>query len=220
MNLLVDNFFSSLNKFFTKSRNIGILPLNREFKLYEVVSMIYSIIGFSYATYHSYLFINKQIKKTFYRNPVFQIQINSMLNNEPYTNINRYIRYRSRSRHRLHNLDRIIFDRIPINSSLNEVRGRARFRNLDRRIALRNFRIYRSMYENSRSLENTNLYNKSITDRKDQDLPKCSVCWDNKAIVTFSNCGHVCCCNKCSLKVENICPICRKQGERIPLFFP
>ena len=76
------------------------------------------------------------------------------------------------------------------------------------------------MYENSRSLENTNLYNKSITDRKDQDLPKCSVCWDNKAIVTFSNCGHVCCCNKCSLKVENICPICRKQGERIPLFFP
>jgi TPR repeat protein len=38
----------------------------------------------------------------------------------------------------------------------------------------------------------------------------CVVCYDSKPQILFSNCGHVCCCANCAIKLE-ICPMCRER---------
>lgn len=42
---------------------------------------------------------------------------------------------------------------------------------------------------------------------------ECSICLDNMSEVIFLNCGHVCCCVKCSDLVSQ-CPLCREEIVR------
>lgn len=46
---------------------------------------------------------------------------------------------------------------------------------------------------------------------------KCSVCIDEQSEMAFT-CGHVCFCYTCSPNVDK-CPLCRRQGQKIKLFF-
>ena len=61
--------------------------------------------------------------------------------------------------------------------------------------------------------------NKVVKNLENNTINKCTVCLENIARIAFSNCGHVSCCNDCSFKLRNTCPICREKGIRIPLFF-
>ena len=52
--------------------------------------------------------------------------------------------------------------------------------------------------------------NDSVTnDEENRKIPKCCICL-TKNVNMFFNCGHVCSCKTCSLKVSS-CPICRKN---------
>ncbi len=51
------------------------------------------------------------------------------------------------------------------------------------------------------------------------EIPKCSVCFENNCKIINIPCGHICCCNSCSLKIDN-CPICRELiHKKYPIFF-
>lgn len=94
--------------------------------------------------------------------------------------------------------------------------SRGRYR-LERRylIALRRLKQENKKIE-QRYFKNKN---KVVTNLENNTINKCTVCLENIARIAFSNCGHVSCCNDCSFKLSNTCPICREKGIRIPLFF-
>ncbi len=63
-----------------------------------------------------------------------------------------------------------------------------------------------------RSRENETL----ATENGEADV--CNVCLDRPKRVVFLDCGHVCCCEVCSVNLTQ-CPICRAQIRRIvPMF--
>jgi len=51
------------------------------------------------------------------------------------------------------------------------------------------------------------------------EVPTCRICMENRCVICFVPCGHVCACGSCSQRMEE-CPICRSRiTRRQGLFF-
>jgi hypothetical protein len=52
--------------------------------------------------------------------------------------------------------------------------------------------------------------------------PVCAICLENQPSIMYSNCKHVCLCEKCSIQYNNTkCPICAQISlEKVTIFFP
>jgi E3 ubiquitin-protein ligase MUL1 len=49
----------------------------------------------------------------------------------------------------------------------------------------------------------------------------CVVCMEQPANMVFVNCGHMCSCIGCALKLKRpLCPVCRTRGDAIRVFKP
>ena len=48
----------------------------------------------------------------------------------------------------------------------------------------------------------------------DESESECVVCMDQDKAVIFIPCGHYCCCENCSLQLNQTCPICRSTIDR------
>ncbi|KAL1197640.1 E3 ubiquitin-protein ligase SPL1 [Cardamine amara subsp. amara] len=59
--------------------------------------------------------------------------------------------------------------------------------------------------------------NRSDGTSRDGDVPDlCVICLDRKCNTVFVQCGHVCCCTTCSLRLrEKTCPLCRRPIEQV-----
>lgn len=55
--------------------------------------------------------------------------------------------------------------------------------------------------------------NLTIYDVDETEL-ECVVCMDQNKAVIFIPCGHYCCCDNCSLQLNQTCPICRSSIDR------
>ncbi len=54
---------------------------------------------------------------------------------------------------------------------------------------------------------------------EEKNIPKCSICLDNRCTIILIPCGHVCACTSCSHLIDK-CPICRSSFvRRQALFF-
>lgn len=54
---------------------------------------------------------------------------------------------------------------------------------------------------------------------KNEDLMSCVVCFERFRNVLFLKCKHFVCCEKCSLRINDMCPLCRKPiSEKIKVF--
>ena len=50
-------------------------------------------------------------------------------------------------------------------------------------------------------------------------LTTCCVCTDNPKEYANIVCGHLCVCKTCSNKLQKKCPICKRSGNFIRIFF-
>ena len=46
-------------------------------------------------------------------------------------------------------------------------------------------------------------------DKLKKELSKCCICYENNVNVIFLPCGHICCCENCTLSIIK-CPLCRE----------
>ena len=51
------------------------------------------------------------------------------------------------------------------------------------------------------------------------EVPPCRICMENRSIICFVPCGHVCACSYCSQRIDK-CPLCRTSiTKRQGLYF-
>jgi len=50
---------------------------------------------------------------------------------------------------------------------------------------------------------------------EEKEESRCIICMDRPQEVIFLECGHLCCCRGCSLRIQNQCPVCRQFISRI-----
>ncbi len=54
----------------------------------------------------------------------------------------------------------------------------------------------------------------------DRAAGTCVVCLDRQSELVFTQCGHMCCCERCGGQVSGRCPVCRVRGPTIKVYRP
>nr|QYA18422.1 C3HC4 type zinc finger protein [Clandestinovirus] len=57
------------------------------------------------------------------------------------------------------------------------------------------------------------------SDQQKAEDRQCKICYSTNANVVYTNCGHLCACDKCaSSPAMESCPLCRKAGPHIKVY--
>lgn len=49
---------------------------------------------------------------------------------------------------------------------------------------------------------------------------RCVVCLEEPLGAVFIKCGHLCACQRCAATLRGKCPICRRTGPVLDVYFP